>query len=323
MQPLLASGAPTSFPDQLALAVTALILVFPAACLLAALLQPAPLSARALEIFHTATRWCRYALGLAIFGIAMVELSMLLQGYDIYDDLSSHVFWVHPHLGTGTVSLLLILGCHLLRRKASPLPHSQTLAAPPTFVTPYKAWALLFIIALGAALLFHRHPLFHLPVAIWAIIVIITASVIAAGDFLAPLPALTDPAHPSTHASTLWRTLSRTLLVAVPSVLTLALTIAASLGLARWQEHLARRHGDHLVSQLEEITHHCTQHYPAALPHAPEFIAPWYLTVSVTYLPDDSRRGYRLSHPLALHPGAQMRRDTHSPNWYWWGSSDW
>lgn len=322
MHPFFAGAVPTSFPDQLALAITALILVFPAACLLSALLQPAPLSAHAVELLHTARRWCRYALGFAVFGITMIELSMYLQGYAIYNDLSTHLLWTHSHLGTATVSLLLILSCHRLCRKASALPQSQTPTSAPAMITPYKAWAVLFIIAVGTALLFHRHPLLHIPVAIWAAIVVFTAIVFADMDFLASPPVHVGPANPPTQPSTLRHSFPRTFRVALPSCLTFVFAIAATLGLARLQEHLARAHGDHLASQLEEITRLAPRIYPAELPNDPAFTAPWYLTLPVTYHPDDSLRHYRLSHPLILHPGAQMRRDTHSPTWYWWGTSD-
>lgn len=318
MQPFFAGGVPTGIPDQVALGIAALILVFPAACLLSALLQPTALSARAIEFIHFARRWCYYALGFAISGIVMIEFSMFLQGYTIYDDLRSHLLWTHSHLTTATVSLLLAFSCHILCRKASKLQPSLAPANFPERISPYKAWAVLFAIAVGAALLFHRHPFINIPVAIWAAIVVLLASIFAARDFLPPPPASADLAIPPT----LRNRLSPTLHVAAPGVLTLSFAIAATLGLARLQEHLARVHGDRLAAELEEITHHGTYSYPAELPNIPAFASPWYLTVPVTYLPGTSPRDYRLSHSLILHPGAQMRRDPQSPAWYWWGWSD-
>lgn len=322
MQPFFAGAVPTSFPDQLALAVTAFILVFPAACLLSALLQPAPLSAHAIALLQSARRWCHYALGFAVFGIAMIELSMYQQGYAIYDDLRSHLFWTHPHLGTGTVAMLLIAGSHLLCRRSVKSPSSPALDRPPSWAIRYRSWAPLVMITVVAPLLLHRHPLSHIPIAIWATIVVLVASIFAASDYLATLPGPTDLANPPTHPSTLRNRLLLTFRVAALGALTLALTIATTLGLARLQEHLARLHGDHLAAQLEEITHHGSRPYPAALPNLPAFTSPWYLTVPVTYLPGTSPRDYRLSHPLILHPGAQNRRDPQSPAWYWWGWSD-
>lgn len=312
MQPHFANGVPTSLPDQLALGVTALILVFPAACLLSALLQPAPRSAYAVELLHTARRWCHFALGFALFGIALIELSMFQQGHAIYDDLRSHLLWTHAHLGALTVSLLLIVGSHLLCRRASTLPPAS----------PHKVQAALLLIAGGTALLFHRHPLSHIPIAIWATAVVFLAIFFAGIDFLASPPVQDDSARPDTPSSILRPPFPRTSRVAVPSLLTLVIAMAATLGLARLQEHLARLHGNHLASKLEEITLDGTRLYPVGLPNDPAFSAPWYLTLPVTYHPADSLQRYRLSCPLILHPGAQMRRDTRSPIWYWWGTSD-
>lgn len=322
MQPFFAGGVPTGIPDQVALAMAALVLVFPAACLLSALLQPTALSPRAMELLRSARDWCHVALGFSVAGMAMIEFSMFRQGYAIYDDLSSHLLWTHSHLYTATVALLLSFTCHHLCRKASTLQRSQAPASSPELISPYKTWAVLFAMSVGAALLFHRHPFIHIPVAVWVAMVVLMASIFAANDFLAPLPVSTDPATPSTPPSDLWLRLSPTILVAVPGVLALTLAIAATLGLARWQEHLARLHGDHLAAQLEEITQHGSQPYPAGLPSIPAFASPWYLTVPVTYQPGTSPRDYRISHPLIMHPGAQMRRDPQSPAWYWWGRSD-
>lgn len=313
MQTFFANAVPTRLPDQLALAVTALILVFPAACLLSALLQPAPLSAHAIELLHTARRWCHFALGFALSGIAMIELSTFQQGHFIYDDLRSHVLWTHAHLGALTVSLLLIFGCHLLCRRSSTL-------SP---ISPHKVRAALLLIAVGTALLFHRHPLSHIPIAIWATAVVLLVTILAGIDFLASPPVQDDSVSPDARTSILRHSFPQTFRVALPGFLTLVIAMAATLGIARLQEHLARLHGDHLASQLEEITHDGTRFYPIGLPNHPALSAPWYLTLPVTYHPADSLQGYRLSYPLILHPGAQMHRDTHSPTWYWWGTSDW